>query len=508
MIFFSNPTYSYFKVPVIKKEYGAISNIEFCPVDPHSFAVTNSSRVQVYSPKSLQIIKTISRFKEVAHCGSFRDDGRLLVAGGDEGVVRLFDWDKNSLLRVFKGHIGSVHVTRFLRDRVRIFSGSDDNSISVWDIPSEKEVISYREHEDYVRCGVSSSASSDIILTGSYDHTVKMYDTRAPDSVMTVRHGHPVESVLMFPNGGIFLSAGGNVVKVWDALGGGRLLTTLYGHHKTVTCLNFCSNYQRLLTGSVDRHVKIYDVSTYQMVHTLDIPGSVLSAAVSPDDSLLVVGTVEGLLSIQKRKVPEDLVRKRKKGPSFTYSLKGKTYTPHKSDHVVEHKRREQLTKYDKFFRKFNYSRALDASLDIRVRSMHPEVTVSVIQELIKRDGIRSALAGRDEKSLTIIVRFIQKNIGNPRLMPILVDVTNLLLEIYSCQIGHCSAVDTILLKLKETVDQEIMYMKQFMELMGSMDTVFAAVSQLDTPTHDNSDSTTVISQSTLLPSKDALAAS
>ena len=40
---------------------------------------------------------------------------------------------------------------------------------------------------------------------------------------------------------------------------------------------------------------------------------------------------------------------------------------------------------------------------------MQPEVTVSVIQELIKRDGIRGALAGRDEKALGIIIRFLQK---------------------------------------------------------------------------------------------------
>lgn len=45
---------------------------------------------------------------------------------------------------------------------------------------------------------------------GSYDHTVKLFDTRMNDSVMTFQHGHPVESVLMFPNGGICLSAGTN----------------------------------------------------------------------------------------------------------------------------------------------------------------------------------------------------------------------------------------------------------------------------------------------------------
>ncbi|KAJ8304128.1 hypothetical protein KUTeg_017711 [Tegillarca granosa] len=372
-------------------------DIDFCPTDPYHFAVTNSTRVQVYSPRSLQIVQTLSRFKDLAYGGCFRDDGKLIVAGGNEGSIRLFDVEGKSLLRIFKGHTGPVHVTKFLGDRVHVLSGSDDNAVRVWDIPSEKEVIAYTEHQ-----------------VSSYDHTVKMFDSRIPESVLTVDHGHPVESVLMFPSGGIFLSAGGNVIKVWDALAGGRLLTTLCHHHKTITSLTFCKNYQRLLSGSLDRHVKVYDIATYQQVHSLDFPGSVLSVGVSPDDSVLAVGTVEGLLSLQKRKPDEEETKKKKKrGPGYTYALKGKTYVPHQ----------------------------------IRVRRETPEVTVSVLQELIRRGGIRAALAGRDEKSLNL----------------------------YANQIGQSAAIDHVLVQLKKTVDQEINYMKQLFEVMGTMDTIFAA---------------------------------
>ncbi len=44
-----------------------------------------------------------------------------------------------------------------------------------------------------------------------------------------------------------------------------------------------------------------------------------------------------------------------------------------------------------------------------RVRIQHPEVTISVIQELIRRDVLESALAGRTEKSLASILRFLLK---------------------------------------------------------------------------------------------------
>lgn len=35
------------------------------------------------------------------------------------------------------------------------------------------------------------------------------------------------------------------------------------------------------MSSSLDRHVKIYDVSTYQVVHTLDYPNALLSVAAS-----------------------------------------------------------------------------------------------------------------------------------------------------------------------------------------------------------------------------------
>ena len=49
------------------------------------------------------------------------------------------------------------------------------------------------------------------------------------------------------------------------------------------------------------------------------------------------------------------------------------------------------------------------ADFQIRVRMKTPDITVSVLQELIRRGGIKAALAGRDEKSLAIILKFLQK---------------------------------------------------------------------------------------------------
>ncbi|CAN0489151.1 unnamed protein product, partial [Scytosiphon promiscuus] len=55
--------------------------------------------------------------------------------------------------------------------------------------------------------------------------------------------------------------------QVWDLLGGGgqgRLLHTLANHQKTVTCLALDGTGSRLLTGGLDRHVKIYNLENFK----------------------------------------------------------------------------------------------------------------------------------------------------------------------------------------------------------------------------------------------------
>ncbi|KAK6173701.1 hypothetical protein SNE40_017107 [Patella caerulea] len=463
-------------VPVTVKEYGAITHIDFCPVAPYYMAVTSSARVQIYSPKTCQIVRTISRFKEAAHSACYRSDGRLMVVGGEEALVSVFDVNSKSSLRTFRGHNRPVHVTRFLSDNVRVLSGSDDKSTRIWDLANEKQIINYnKEHEDYVRSGTTCMTSPDMVLTGSYDHKAKLFDTRVPESVLTVDHGYPVESVLMFPNGGIFMTAGGNNINIWDALAGGRLLKTLTHHHKTVTALTFCSDYQRFMSASLDRHVKVYDVTTYQVVHTLDYPGSILSVSVAPDDELVAVGMTDGLLSMQRRKDSEPKDLKPVKKNSYKYQLKAKTYVVQKTDQVVQHKKREILQKYDKSLKKFDHSKALDEALQLKIQRKHPEVTVGIMQELMRRGTIKAAVAGQEPKTLCMLINFVRCNLTKSEFAVTMMDMANLIIEIYWSTIGQNSFIDSALMSLKKVVDRELEHIKISMEVLGAMDVIFAA---------------------------------
>lgn len=46
------------------------------------------------------------------------------------------------------------------------------------------------------------------VVPGSYDHTLKVFDARAEKSAITMDHGQPVESLLLYPSEGLLVSAG------------------------------------------------------------------------------------------------------------------------------------------------------------------------------------------------------------------------------------------------------------------------------------------------------------
>jgi U3 small nucleolar RNA-associated protein 15 len=60
--------------------------------------------VVIYAPKTGKVVKTVTRFKDVARGAEFRKDGKLMVAGGDEGLVQVFDVGSRAVLRTMKGH--------------------------------------------------------------------------------------------------------------------------------------------------------------------------------------------------------------------------------------------------------------------------------------------------------------------------------------------------------------------------------------------------------------------
>ncbi|RHZ77413.1 hypothetical protein Glove_180g119 [Diversispora epigaea] len=464
-----------FKTHSTLSEAASVTSINYSPISPHDFAVTSSTRVQIYSAQNFKVKKSISRFNDVAYCGTIRNDGKLLVAGDATGLIQVFDINSRAILRTLRGHNLPVHITKFAPGNTQVLSCSDDKTVRIWDIPGQEAISVFKEHQDYVRAGVINDENPHLVLTGSYDQTIKLWDMRSNSCTISMVHDAPVEDVLMFSSGRMIISAGGPTITVWDIIAGGRVVRSVSNHQKTITSMFFNESQSRLLTGSLDHHVKIYDVQDYDVVHSIKYPSPILCLALSPDEKNLITGMTCGSLSIRHRKttIQENKSRedKQPRVGSYQYFTRGRTYKGTLDDFIIESKRKKHLASYDNYLKKFQYSNALDAVLKETTTAI---LTVSMLQELIQRDVLRIAIAGRDDASLRPLVKFLIRWINDPRYTSILCDVGEVLIDVYAPVIDKSPLIKNMIESLRDKVKGEVNLQKEVAKVIGSLEMVFA----------------------------------
>ncbi|MCB9000328.1 MAG: hypothetical protein H6540_09755, partial [Bacteroidales bacterium] len=79
-----------------------------------------------------------------------------------------------ALLRTLTGHSGGVRSVALSADGSRVVSGSDDNTLKVWDMASGEELRTLTGHSGGVR-SVALSADGSRVVSGSDDNTLKVW---------------------------------------------------------------------------------------------------------------------------------------------------------------------------------------------------------------------------------------------------------------------------------------------------------------------------------------------
>lgn len=462
------------------------------------FAVTTGPRVQIFSIKARRLVKTISRFDDVAHGAEIRRDGRIMVAGDETGVMQVFDVNSRAILKSWKEHKQPVWCTKFSPiEPTTLMSASDDRTVRLWDLPSEQSTSSFLGHQDYIRSGAfMPGQASSLLVSGSYDQTVKLWDPRAPaKSVMTFKHAAPIESVLPMPSGTTILAAADNQISVLDLVAA-RPLQMLKNHQKTVTSLCLASNHTRLVSGGLDGHLKVFETTGWNVVSGSKYASPILSLAVigsgaAREDRHLAVGMQSGILSIKTRLSGQQKVKERERQKEMQALLEGKAdeldkkrakkrpsgwekrdrgrdFTGEGVDIIIEgnpRRRHKRPNAWEGLLRKGKYAESLDNVLE------NGDVTavVTLLTALRHRSALRTALSGRDDVSLKPIFNWVCGHIVNPRYVDVCVDNGMLILDLYASHMGESAQIDALMARLHKRVRVEVEKAQQAWQTRGML---------------------------------------
>jgi len=260
-------------------------------------------------------LSTLSGDGDLITSLAFSPDGALLVSGGYDGTIELWDMQTGGVVKTFNGHTEhstdctsiasvstSVDYTSIISvsisaDCTLIASGSENSTVCLWEIQTG-ECHCIIEQQGFVQCVCFSPSVPQHFISTCGDK-VKLWDINSHQTISTfdgacaaffldgarfavcngavveirnsnsgelVTQSHVVNSSpwnsCFSPDGRLLAVYDGGTIYVWDITNSeAQLVETFIGHTSDIRSLEFSSSTS-LISGSYDKSVKFWQIST------------------------------------------------------------------------------------------------------------------------------------------------------------------------------------------------------------------------------------------------------
>ena len=329
-----------------------VNGIAFSPSGQRLASVGADRTVRIIDALTGEATAALTGHHDRIYSVAFSPDGDLLATGGADKTIRLWDLTKGRQRFAMDGHTGDVVSVAFTPDGKYVASAGVDKMVRLWHVETGRAVRAKGDHgvfSDGPVChtgpinAIAFSSDGAQLISVTDDQPILMWNvstgrldsTIGPTTGMVVYHatsagviptGSPSSSVraVTYSRDGTFVVSArlDGVVDIWNVaprtfLDASRVPTqtvtivdllnaptrppraTLRGHTGSVNSVAFSPDRSRLVTGSADGTVKVWDVPA-----VLRFPGlagqshSIQSLSFSPDGKRLASAGYDGAVRI------------------------------------------------------------------------------------------------------------------------------------------------------------------------------------------------------------------
>ena len=243
---------------------------------------------------------------------AFAPDGITLAIGtGMVGMGRILLWDMYSdrHMITLEGHTDYVTCLAFSPQGFQLLSGSSDRTIRLWDAKPDQILQYPEEHRwkfDEIDKVAFSPDGSTIAGHGSLFEKIELWDAHTGEHRHTLKHIAMVYSIAFSPDGRTIAIGGGygiagaledvNTIHLWHTATGEQTLR-FTGHTDTVTSITFSPDGETVASGSSDGTIRLWDAISGAHMQTLTgHTSNVTSVTFNPVGDTLASGSHDGTI--------------------------------------------------------------------------------------------------------------------------------------------------------------------------------------------------------------------
>ncbi|XP_075510607.1 uncharacterized protein LOC142546657 isoform X1 [Primulina tabacum] len=153
--------------------------------------------------------------KESVYALAANDRGTLLVSGGTEKVVRVWDPRTGSKTMKLRGHTDNIRALLLDSTGRYCLSGSSDSMIRLWDLGQQRCVHSYAVHADSV-WALASTPTFSHVYSGGRDLSLYFTDLSTRESVLLCTKERPILQLALHEDG-IWVATTDSTIHRWPA---------------------------------------------------------------------------------------------------------------------------------------------------------------------------------------------------------------------------------------------------------------------------------------------------
>ena len=275
-----------------------------------------SKSVTIWDAVTGKVVTSLGPHTNDINCIAISPSGQFLAAGSSDATTVVWEISSAAQIAVLRGtsnrlennEVSQIESVQFSPDGTLLLVGDRDLSrrraqcIRLWDWRSTKEIRSVGAFTTLVHKVCFSPDGRRFAASAgdaSGEYIIKIWNLQGDEPLVLAGHTDTVDDIGFSPDGSRLVSGSWDeTLRIWDATTG-MLLHTLQVGTK-VNCVGYLPDGRRIYSAGYDKAVRIWD-SISAATSTLNRPDSadnLWSLAYSPDGKVLATGSEHGAVEI------------------------------------------------------------------------------------------------------------------------------------------------------------------------------------------------------------------